>query len=92
MEVAPSKQGVVLVGCLSEESKEFEKTMPDQLLFSDESGLNVLLHLDNAYQHRSEMTLNNSVSAFLDYQRLPSMTISAYIAGFHTRLESLAQL
>jgi hypothetical protein len=66
--------------------------MPDQLLFSDESGSNVLLHLDKAYQHSSEMILNNRVSAFLDFQRLPSMTISTYIAGFYARLDSLAQL
>jgi hypothetical protein len=91
-EVTPAKRGVALVGCLSGEPKEFVKTMPDELLFADESGTNVLAHLDRAYQNSSEMILNSRVSAFLDYQRLPSMTISTYIAGFYARLDSLAQL
>jgi hypothetical protein len=91
-EVTPSKRGVALVGCLSGEPKEFVKTMADELLFADESGTNVLFHLDRAYQNSSEMILNSRVSAFLDYQRLPSMTISTYIAGFYARLDSLAQL
>jgi hypothetical protein len=91
-DVTPTKQGVALVGCLSGEPKEFVKTMPDQLLFSDQSGTNVLTHLDEAYQNSSEMILNSRVSAFLDYQRLPSMSISTYIAGFYARLDNLAQL
>jgi hypothetical protein len=38
------------------------------------------------------MVLNNRVSAFLDYQRLPSISISTYIAGFYARLDNLSQL
>jgi hypothetical protein len=91
-EVVPVKQGVALVGCLSGEPKEFAKTMPDDLLFSDDSGKNVLMHLDKAYQNSLEMILNSRVSAFLDYQRLPSMSISTYIAGFYARLDNLSQL
>jgi hypothetical protein len=91
-DVALAKQGVALVGCLSGEPKEFVKTMSDQLLFSDQSGVNVLQHLDKAYQNSTEMILNGRVSAFLDYQRLPSMSISTYIAGFYARLDNLAQL
>jgi hypothetical protein len=91
-EVATSKHGVALVGCLSGEPKEFVKTMSDELLFSNESGINVLVHLDKAYQNSSEMILNSRVSAFLDYQRLPSMSISTYVAGFYARLDSLSQL
>jgi hypothetical protein len=91
-DVALAKQGVALVGCLSGEPKEFVKTMSDQLLFSDHSGVNVLQHLDKAYQNSSEMILNGRVSAFLDYQRLPSMSVSTYIAGFYARLDNLAQL
>jgi hypothetical protein len=66
--------------------------MPDEMLFSELSGINVLTHLDKAYQDSSEMILNNRVSAFLDYQRLPSMSISTYVAGFYARLDNLAQL
>jgi hypothetical protein len=66
--------------------------MPDEMLFSELSGINVLAHLDKAYQDSSEMILNNRVSAFLDYQRLPSMSISTYVAGFYARLDNLAQL
>jgi hypothetical protein len=91
-DVTPAKQGVALVGCLSGEPKEFVKTMSDQLLFSTESGKNVLAHLDKAYQNSSEMILNGRVSAFLEYQRLPSMSISTYIAGFYARLDNLSQL
>jgi hypothetical protein len=91
-EVAPAKQGAALVGCLTGEPKQFVTTRHDDLLFSDESGINVLKHLDKAYQNSSEMILNSRVSAFLDYQRLPSMSFSTYIAGFYARLDSLAQL
>jgi hypothetical protein len=91
-EVSKSKQGVALVGCLSGEPKEFAKTLSDELLFSDDSGNNVLIHLDKAYQDSTEMILNSRVSAFLDYQRLPSMSISTYIAGFYARLDNLTQL
>ena len=62
------------------------------MLFSEDSGYNVLLHLDKAYQYSTEIILNSRVSAFLDYQRLPSMSISTYIAGFYARLDNLTQL
>jgi hypothetical protein len=87
-DVTPAKQGVALVGCLSGEAKEFVKTMSDQFLFSAESGINVLAHLDKAYQNSSETILNGRVSVFLEYQRLPSMSISTCIAGFYTRLDN----
>jgi hypothetical protein len=75
-EVAPEKQGVALVGTLSDEPKEFAKTLPDELLFSSNSGMNVINHLDKAYLDSTEMILNKRVSNFLDYQRLPTMSVS----------------
>jgi hypothetical protein len=52
--VALAKQGVALLGCLSGEAIEYV-SLSDQLLFSDESGVNVPQHLDKAYQNSSEM-------------------------------------
>jgi hypothetical protein len=91
-EVAPEKRGVALVGALVGEPKEFSKTLSDDKLFSTDSGINLLLHLDKAYQDSAEMILNSRVSQFLDYQRLPSMSISTYVAGFYARLDALTQL
>jgi hypothetical protein len=39
-----------------------------------------------------EMILNTRVSSFLEYQRLPTMSITTYIAGFYSRLDNLSQL
>jgi hypothetical protein len=78
-ELSKSKQGVALVGCLSGEPKEFAKILSDELLFSDDSGNNVLIHLNKAYQDCMEMILNSRVSVFLDYKQLPSMSISNYL-------------
>jgi hypothetical protein len=91
-EVAPERQGVALVGTLSGEPKEFAKTLPDELLFSSNSGMNVIKHLDKAYLDSTEMILNTRVSNFLDYQRLPTMSVSTYVAGFYARLDNLTQL
>jgi hypothetical protein len=76
-EVQKSRQGIAMIGCLSGEPKEFAKTLANDLLFADDSGTNVLIHLDKAYQDSTEMILNSGVLSFLDYQRLPSMSISA---------------
>jgi hypothetical protein len=83
--VAPDKPGVARVECLSSDPKEFVKTTSDQLLFFDQSGTRVLLHLNKFCQNCSEMILNGRVSAFWNNRRLPSISISAYIAGCNTR-------
>ena len=54
--------------------------------------MNPRQHLEKAYQDSAEMLLNSSVSQFLDYQRLPSMSISTYVGGFYARLDALTQL
>ena len=38
------------------------------------------------------MILNTRVSNLIEYQRLPTMSISTYVAGFYARLDNLTQL
>ena len=83
------KQGVALVGSLVGEPEEFSKTLSNDLLFSENSGKNVLMHLDKAYLDSAEMILNTRVSNLIEYQRLPTMSISTYVAGFYARLDNL---
>jgi hypothetical protein len=45
-EIPKKKRGDALVGCLVGERKAFAKTLPNDLLFSQNSGKNVLFHLD----------------------------------------------
>jgi hypothetical protein len=91
-EIPMKKQGVALVGCLVGEPKAFAKTLSNDLLFSENSGKNVLIHLDKAYLDSAEMILNTRVSNLIEYQRLPTMSISTYVAGFYARLDNLTQL
>jgi hypothetical protein len=91
-EIPKKKQGVALVGSLVGEPKEFAKTLSNDLLFCEDSGKNVLIHLDKAYLDSAEMILNTRVSNLIEYQRLPTMSISTYVAGFYARLDNLTQL
>jgi hypothetical protein len=91
-EIPKKKQGVALVGSLEGEQKEFAKMLSNNLLFSEDSGKNVLIHLDKAYLDSAEMILNSRVSNLIEYQRLPTMSISTYVAGFYARLDNLTQL
>jgi hypothetical protein len=74
------------------EPKEFAKTLSTELLIADNSGMNVITHLDKAYMDSTEMILNTRVSNFLEYQRLPTMSVATYVAGFYARLDNLCQL
>jgi hypothetical protein len=91
-EIPKKKQGVALIGCLVGEPKEFAKTLSNDLLFSEDSGKNFLEHLDKAYLDSIEIILNNRVSSLIEYQRLPTMSISTYVAGFYARMDNLTQL
>jgi hypothetical protein len=86
------KQGIALVGCLLDEPKEFAKTLSTEQLIAENSGMNILNHLDKAYTESDEMILNTRVSNFLEYQRLPTISITTYIAGLYSRLDNLSQL
>jgi hypothetical protein len=91
-DIPKKKQGIALVGCLLGEPKEFAKTLSTEQLTAENSGMNILNHLDKAYMESDEMILNTRVSNFLEYQRLPTMSITTYIAGFYSRLDNLSQL
>jgi hypothetical protein len=91
-DIPKRKQGIALVGCLIGEPKEFAKTLAMELLMAEESGMNVLKHLDKAYMESEEMVLNSRVSNVLEYQRLPTMSVATYVAGFYARLDNLSQL
>jgi hypothetical protein len=80
------------VGCLVGEPKAFAKTLSNDLLFFQNSGKNVLIHLDKAYLDSAEIILNTRLSNLTEYQRLPTMSISTYVAGFYARLDNLTQL
>jgi hypothetical protein len=61
-----TKQGIALVGCLLGEPKEFAKTLPTEQLTAENSGMNILSHLDKAFMKSDEMILNTRVSNFLE--------------------------
>jgi hypothetical protein len=83
---------VAIVGTFSGEPKEFAKTLPEELLFWSNSGMNVINHLDKVYLDSTEMILNIRVSNFLDCKRLPTMSVSIYVAGLYPRIYSMTQL
>jgi hypothetical protein len=88
-EIPKRKQGIALVGRLMGEPKEFAKTFSKELVIAENSGMNVINHLDKAYMDSTEMILNTRVSNVLEYQRLPTMSVATYVAGFYARLDKL---
>jgi hypothetical protein len=62
--LTPEKRGVALVGAIVGDPKEFAKTLSNDKLFSADSGINLLLHLDKAYHDSTEMILKSRVSQF----------------------------
>jgi hypothetical protein len=74
------------------EPKEFAKTLSTELLIAESSGMNVIAHLDKAYMDSTEMILNTRFSTFLEYQRLPKMSVATYVARFYARRESFCKL
>jgi hypothetical protein len=91
-EIPKNKQGEAVVGKLVGELKEFAKTLSNDLLFSEDSGKSVLIHLDKVYLDSAEIMLNTRISTIIEFQRLPAMSISTYVAGFYVRLNNLTQL
>jgi hypothetical protein len=90
--ISKKKQGIALVGCLIGEPKELAKNLAMELLREEDSCMNVMKHLDKANMESDEMILNSRVSNVLEYQRLPTMSIASYVAGFYARLDNLSQL
>jgi hypothetical protein len=70
------------VGILVGEPKTFAKILSKDLFFSEKSGKHVLIHLDKAYLDSAEMIFKTRVSKLIEYKRLPTMSISTYVAGF----------
>jgi hypothetical protein len=66
--------------------------LSNDLLFSEDSGKKFLEHLGKAYLESIETILNNRVSSLIEYQTLPTMSISTYAAGFYLRMDNITQL
>jgi hypothetical protein len=89
-EIPKGKQGIALFGRLMGESKEFAETLSTELLIAENSGMNLINHLNKVYMDSTEMILNTRVSKVLEYQRLPKMSVATYFAGFYARLNKLS--
>jgi hypothetical protein len=51
-----------------------------------------LIHLDKACLDSAELIQNTRVSNLIEYQRLGTMLIATYVAGFYAKLDNLTQL
>lgn len=88
----PVKLGPAIVGRLSGEPKAAAKSIGTKLICGETGAALILEHLDKSYGVDAVDQLDNDLAAFLDYCWKRPMSIEEYIAGFHSRLDKLAEL
>ena len=86
------KQGPALIGRLSGEAKASAKTLGVRTI-SSENGANLILeHLDKSYGVDKVDQMDIDLASFLDFSWHGNMAIEQFIAGFHTRIDKIADL
>ncbi len=87
-----TKQGPASIGRLSGEPKSSAKSLGTAAISAPGGALKILEHLDRSYGGDDTDQLDTDLAAFLDYSWDNRTSIETCIAGFHARLDKLAEL
>eukprot|EP00171_Calliarthron_tuberculosum_P022319 IDg22319t1 len=86
------KHGAALIGRLSGEAKAAAKTLSIATIASGQGVACILQHLDKSYAVNRTDQLDLDLAAFLDFTWSSHLPVDQFIAGFHTRLDRIAEL
>ena len=86
------KQGPALIGSLSGEAKASAKTLGLSVISSDDGATKILEHLDKSYGVDKVDQLDIDLASFLDFNWTGNMAVEQFIAGFHSRIDKIAEL
>lgn len=89
--LAPAKQGVALVARLAGEAKASAKSLGTNKIFSNTGVESILSKLDKLYLIDKVDQLDIDFTTFLDYSWKAHLSVNQFIAGFHTRLDRIAE-
>jgi len=90
--VAETKRGVALIGRLYGEAKSSAKSLGTAVIFAADGAKKILDHLDSLYRVDETDQLDSDLASFLDYSWDHKISVEAFIAGFHSRLDKLTEL
>eukprot|EP00171_Calliarthron_tuberculosum_P023073 IDg23073t1 len=90
--VPKKKQGPALIGRLSGEAKSSAKTLPMATIASEDGCKAIITHLEKSYGIDSTNQLDLDLASFLDYCWDGRITVDQFVAGFHSRLDKIAEL
>eukprot|EP00171_Calliarthron_tuberculosum_P005577 IDg5577t1 len=86
------KHGAALIGRLSGEAKAAAKTLSISEITSELGVNKILQHLDKSYAVNKTDQLDLDLASFLDFTWNVHKPVEQFIAGFHTRLDRIAEL
>ena len=86
------KQGPALIGRLAGEAKASAKTLGVSAISSNDGALKILEHLDKSYGVDKVDQMDIDLASFLDFSWSGNMAVEQFIAGFHSRIDKIADL
>eukprot|EP00171_Calliarthron_tuberculosum_P023568 IDg23568t1 len=86
------KHGPALIGRLSGEAKAAAKTIPIAEITSEGGVTTILQRLDKSYAINKTDQLDADLAIFLDFTWNGRSPVEQFIAGFHNRLDRIAEL
>jgi len=88
----PVKRGPALIERLGGEAKASAKTLTSAVIAAEDGAIAILNHLDKSYGIDTVDQLDIDLAAFLGYSWSGNLFVEQFIAGFHARLDSIAEL
>lgn len=90
--LSATKQGPALIGRLSGEAKSDAKTLGVAAISALDGATQILDHLDKSYGVDSVDQLDIDLANFFEFSWSGNMTVEENIAGFHARIDKIAEL
>eukprot|EP00171_Calliarthron_tuberculosum_P009567 IDg9567t1 len=90
--LSATKRGPALIGRLSGEPKASAKTLSIEKIIAEDGVNSILEHLDKSYAIDKTDQLDLDLAGFLDFSRNGRKSVEQFIAGFHARLDRIADL
>lgn len=87
-----NRQGSALIGRLAGESKSSAKTFGVPAITAANGAAAIINQLDKAYANNATNQLDSDLADFLDFTWTRNMSISQFVAGFHSRMDKIASL
>ncbi len=86
------KRGPALIGRLSGEAKAAAKSLGNEIIACADGATKIIEHLEKSYGVDAVDQLDIDLAEFFDFTWSSNITVEEYIAGFHSRLDKIAEL